>query len=45
MPGYGLSKCKWLGGSPSTREWPGNGLARGPNAARVMTGEEFIHLQ
>ncbi|KAL8156595.1 hypothetical protein AgCh_001621 [Apium graveolens] len=27
---------------PSTREGPGNGLARGPNAARVMTGSPLL---
>ena len=43
-PGYGLSKCKWLGGSPSTRKRPGGGPAQGPNEARVMTGGGFIHL-
>ncbi|KAL8119456.1 hypothetical protein AgCh_016830 [Apium graveolens] len=44
MPGYGLSKCKWLGGSPSTLKRPGGGPVQGPNAARVMTGGGFIHL-
>ena len=43
-PGYGLSKYKWLGGSPSTRKRPGGGLAQGPYVARVMTGGGFNHL-
>ncbi|KAL8148087.1 hypothetical protein AgCh_005432 [Apium graveolens] len=37
LPGYGLSKCKWLGGSPSTCKRPGGGLAQGPNAAKQDT--------
>ena len=44
MPGYGLSKCKWLGGSLSTRKRPGGGPAQGPSEARVMISGGFIHL-
>ncbi|KAL8124674.1 hypothetical protein AgCh_012358 [Apium graveolens] len=43
-PGDNPSKCKWLGGSPSTRKRPSGGPSQGPNAVRVMIGGGFIHL-